>query len=317
MACGPGELQAPPQPPVSSARFGEQLHSGGPWFQACGQTNVTCRVVKGRLVEVGKWPWQASILYLGVYICSGSLIHQQWELTAAHCLQRSKDPTLYSVKVGVQNFLENGTQIPLSRIAVHENFSNLMTQDIALLKLKTPISWSPAVQPVCLPNIKTQLTIGSTCWVIGWGLAEGKRTKVTPKSSYHHLQEMSVRILKNDVCNQRYQFLFLQSQREFVGKDMLCASSEWGQDTCQGNSGSSLVCQQNGSWIQMGVVSWSFNCGRRQFPGIYTSTTHFTQWIKKQVSDMKFVSRAGPALLSPVLHACCMLLLFWGSLGLL
>lgn len=59
------------------------------WFQGCGHTNVSCKVIKGKLVEVGKWPWQVSILYLGIYICSGSLIHHQWILTAANCLQRS------------------------------------------------------------------------------------------------------------------------------------------------------------------------------------------------------------------------------------
>lgn len=63
--------------------------SSEPLFHGCGQTSVSCKVVKGRLVEVGKWPWQVSLLFLGVYICSGSLVHHQWILTAAHCLQRS------------------------------------------------------------------------------------------------------------------------------------------------------------------------------------------------------------------------------------
>lgn len=65
------------------------LLSSEPLFQGCGQTNISCKVVKGQLVEVGKWPWQVSILFLGVYICSGSLVHHQWVLTAAHCLKRS------------------------------------------------------------------------------------------------------------------------------------------------------------------------------------------------------------------------------------
>lgn len=63
--------------------------SSEPWFWGCGQTNLSCKVVNGKVVDVGKWPWQVSILFLGVYICSGSLVHHQWVLTAAHCFQRS------------------------------------------------------------------------------------------------------------------------------------------------------------------------------------------------------------------------------------
>ncbi|KAL4823351.1 hypothetical protein H8958_000648 [Nasalis larvatus] len=168
MACGPGYLQGLISP-LSSARLENQPYIEGPWLRACGQTNVSCRVVKGKLVEVGKWPWQVSILFLGTYICSGSLIHHQWVLTAAHCLQRSKDPSLYSVMVGVHQLPENGTQLPLTRMTIHKDFSNLVSQDIALLKLRDSISWNPLVQPVCLPNIKFKPSIGSMCWVIGWG----------------------------------------------------------------------------------------------------------------------------------------------------
>lgn len=60
------------------------------------------------------------------------------------------------------------------------------------------------------------------------------------------------------------------------------------------------MCQVNNSWIQVGVVSWSFLCNRRRFPSIYTSTPHFTYWIQKQISDMRFISRASAAFLSPV-----------------
>uniref|UniRef100_A0A8D2K088 Peptidase S1 domain-containing protein n=1 Tax=Theropithecus gelada TaxID=9565 RepID=A0A8D2K088_THEGE len=287
--------------------------SRGPWLRACGQTNVSCRVVKGKLVEVGKWPWQVSILFLGTYICSGSLIHHQWILTAAHCLQRSKDPSLYTVMVGVHQLPENGTQLPLIRMTIHKDFSNLVSQDIALLKLRNSIPWTPLVQPVCLPNIKFKPSIGSMCWVIGWGTT-GK--KVTPSTPYS-LHEVAVRIVNNDICRQRYQFLFLKDKKSFIGNDVLCARSEWGLDTCQVDSGSSLVCQMNKTWIQIGVVSWSFSCGRRHFPGIYTSTAHFTQWISTEVADMRFISRAGPAFLCPVFLTGYILLGSLGSLWLL
>lgn len=55
---------------------------------------------------------------------------------------------------------------------------------------------------------------------------------VTPNAS-HSLQEVAVKIIKNRICRQRYQFLFLKDQRKFIGNDVLCATSEWGIDSCQ------------------------------------------------------------------------------------
>ena len=85
----------------------------------------------------------------------------------------------------------------------------------------------------------------------------------------------------------------------------------------QSNSGNSLVCQMNNTWIQMGVVSWSFSCKQRHFPGVYTSTSYFTDWMKKQIGDVRFVSRAGPACLSPVFLTSSILLISVGCLWLL
>ncbi|XP_036074595.1 putative serine protease 46 [Rousettus aegyptiacus] len=312
MACGPGNLQGLTAP-FSSAGLGTPFYVKDPLFQSCGRTNISCKVVKGQLVEVGKWPWQVSILFLGVYICGGSLIHEQWVLTAAHCLQRSLDPKEYSVMVGVQQLLENGTRLPLSRIVIHEDFNNLITEDIALLRLRDPVSWSPLVQPVCLPSTKLTPPVGTLCWTIVWGL---KHNQVAPNTSYS-LQEVAVKIVKSRICRQQYQYLFLKDQKKFIGKDMLCASWKWGVESCQVNSGSSLVCQVNHTWVQMGVVSWMFSCNQHSFPTLYTSTAYFTHWIKRRVAEVRFVSRAPPAFPSPVFLTGYTLLVSLGSLWLL
>ena len=73
------------------------------------------------------------------------------------------------MRVGVQQVSENGTWLLLTRIVIHEDFHDLLSQDIALLKLRDPISWSPLIQPVCLPNTEFKLSLGTMCWVIGWG----------------------------------------------------------------------------------------------------------------------------------------------------
>ncbi|XP_059123117.1 serine protease 46 [Peromyscus eremicus] len=313
MACGSVGPQGLLPQALSSARFDNLPYVEGPWFWSCGQTNISCRMVNGKMVEVGKWPWQVSILFLGMYVCSGSLIHHHWILTAAHCLQRSKDPANYTVKVGVQNLPDNSSELMVTKIVIHENFNNHMSHNIAILKLKYPVALSPLVQPICLPTINFKPAVGTMCWVIGWGQEKTKEAKKTPYS----VQGLAVRIVNNEICNHRYQFLLMKNQKTFIGNDMLCTSSEWGLDTCQDTSGSSLVCQMNKTWIQMGVVSWNFGCGRRQFPSIYTSTSHFTQWIKRQIGDLRFASMAVPPFLSPFILTGYILLVSLGSLWLL
>lgn len=73
-----------------------------------------------------------------------------------------------------------------------------------------------------------------------------------------------------------------------------------------------MVCQVNKTWVQMGVMSWTFSCKQHRFPGVYTSTSYFTHWIRRQMTEVAFLSRAHLAVLSPVLLTACVLL---GSLG--
>ena len=46
-------------------------------------------IIGGSLVMEGTWPWVGAILLDGNYVCTGSLINDQWFLTAAHCITQS------------------------------------------------------------------------------------------------------------------------------------------------------------------------------------------------------------------------------------
>ena len=45
------------------------------------------RIVAGGSANYGEWPWQV-ILYLATYDCGGSLINEEWVITAAHCIEK-------------------------------------------------------------------------------------------------------------------------------------------------------------------------------------------------------------------------------------
>jgi len=51
----------------------------------------------------------------------------------------------------------------------------------------------------------------------------------------------------------------------------------------QGDGGGPLVCEQDGQWYQVGVVSFGIGCGRLNTPGVYTRVSMYEQWITDTV----------------------------------
>lgn len=59
---------------------------------------------------------------------------------------------------------------------------------------------------------------------------------------------------------------------------MICAGllGTGGKDACQRDSGGPM--KVNGKLH--GIISWGFECGHPQYPGVYTRVTTFREWIK-------------------------------------
>ena len=69
----------------------------------------------------------------------------------------------------------------VSKIIRHEDYKvGSYDADIALVKLRCPVTYNALIKPVCLPDQDQEETIGKSCYVTGWGRTQegGKQAKV-------------------------------------------------------------------------------------------------------------------------------------------
>ncbi|KAM7333072.1 hypothetical protein ACRRTK_006392 [Alexandromys fortis] len=159
-------------------------------------------------------------------------------------------------------------------IFLSPKYTHLYSNDIALLKLSSPVNYNNHIQPICLLNSTFKFENRNDCWVTGWGTIGEDESLPSP----YTLQEVQVAIFNNSMCNHMYQ---KTDFRINIWGDMVCAGNPaGGKDACFGDSGGPLVCDQDTVWYQVGVVSWGIGCGRPNRPGVYTNISHHYNWIR-------------------------------------
>ncbi|XP_051519860.1 coagulation factor XI-like [Myxocyprinus asiaticus] len=242
----------------------------------CKAHNVRPRVFGGVDAKSGKWPWQVSLQKWGNHFCGGSIIGEKWVLTAAHCF---KFPNIQiSVSAGLTKLSEAGVKYDVEQVITHPGYDDsTLENDITLLKLKTPITFSDHIAPVCLVERAIEVGfLGKKCSVTGWGkLSTGWFPDV--------LQEAQVPLIGSDSC--KVMLPVEGSRPQKILKTNLCAGyPQGGIDTCQGDSGGPLVCEVDNTWYLTGITSWGLGCAEANKPGVYTRVSYYLDWIKRTMA---------------------------------
>uniref|UniRef100_F6PU92 Peptidase S1 domain-containing protein n=1 Tax=Equus caballus TaxID=9796 RepID=F6PU92_HORSE len=250
----------------------------------CGRQTIHSLVMGGQESVHGRWPWMGSLRLPKGHHCGGTLLNHRWVLSAAHCFVKNNDPYEWTVQFGEHsarppfwNLWAFYHRYKVQDIIMYPEFKGVLFNDIALLKLSSFVTYNKYIQPICVQASSSEFQNQNNCWVTGWGFLNETNPLLPP----YNLQEVEVAIINNSRCN----YLFGQpSIFRGVGEDMICAGAEEGGiDSCRGDSGGPVVCQKNGLWIQVGIVSGGSGCGRPNRPGIYTNVSRYFSWMQTLV----------------------------------
>uniref|UniRef100_A0A3B3CDN4 trypsin n=1 Tax=Oryzias melastigma TaxID=30732 RepID=A0A3B3CDN4_ORYME len=212
------------------------------------------KIVGGFECQKNSVPYQVS-LFTGYNYCGGTLLSEQWVLSAAHCEPNSN----LEVRLGDTSCLQS-----------HPNYDpRTQDSDIMLIKLSQPATLNSFVRPAVLPSECAK--DGTMCRISGWG---NIRSSDEGSRYPDKLQCLDAPLLSDDTCYNSYPFQ--------ITENMICAGYlEGGKDSCQGDSGGPMTCDGE----LQGVVSWGHGCAMKNKPGVYTKVCNFVSWIKETMAS--------------------------------
>jgi len=254
-----------------------------PALATTAEPTISTRIVGGTQSSSEQWPSVVSIKYKAYkdgHFCGGSLISEQWVLTAAHCMFDGQNLPLnaYEIVATVGEYDLNSSPLTpstnISQIYTHPDYDpTSVNNDIALLKLSSPVSNS-TISLINLDDTAYLIAQQNPATVIGWGstIAYDPDQIVTPEYP-DILREVEVPLNTDQQCS--------DSLGSIYTKQMICAGNieEGGVDACQGDSGGPLMVERNYGWQQLGIVSWGAGCASVGSPGVYTRVAVFDDWI--------------------------------------
>jgi secreted trypsin-like serine protease len=275
----------------------------------CGIERVNRRIIDGKPVPQGKYPWLVMISTEGTKgsgICTGSLISDRHILTAAHCFlsvgmkkttssEIAKDQlkhTKFVVDKTTWNEFKKADGLKVASIKIHPCFRDM--DDMAVITLKEPIELKNGLVPICIPYFDVPRT--SPVTLAGYGVTNTKSNQLKDSD---RLLEVEVNLVDGSACKKEHPDADLSK--------VLCyASGRAG--SCGGDSGMPVMykCPNDGHFYQIsvhtegskGVAGQQCNLNQTHVskPRLGERLITHIEWLRKETRGAKFCSAPGQAL---------------------
>jgi secreted trypsin-like serine protease len=238
----------------------------------CGKPGPAERIVGGTEATPHQYPWQVALFIDDLYFCGGSLISNDYVLTAAHC---AEDAGFMNVMLGAHNVREASEtgriELTATEFTVHPNWNSFtLSNDLALVKLPKSVTFNSYMAPICLAPSSDSNHAGESLTVTGWGRPSDSASSISPV-----LRQTNATCITTAECQDTY--------GSTVTDKHICISTEDGHGSCNGDSGGPLSSVAKGIFSQVGIVSFGSSLGCEVgLPDGFTRVSSYVDWIESE-----------------------------------
>ena len=241
------------------------------------------RIIGGVNAGENEWPWivRLKLMIMGSESqCGGTIIDNNWVLTAAHCCSLVDDIYATFSDLSTSDTSEaNEYELLAANFVMNPSYAGVGF-DLCLIHFTEDLIAEDAdgdVEAACISE--TLPDHGSACWVAGWGVDESAGLSDT-------LKQAGVSILDEEYCLEH------AGDTGIFDEDDICAGihdydndgkTDGGIDSCQGDSGGPLICDYNGKATVVGAVSRGYGCALEGTAGLYSAVSNSYEWIQNTI----------------------------------